>query len=358
MHAPLHEALKDAFERVLNSNCFIRGVETEAFESAFAAYCGTHHAVGTGNGLDALHIALRTLGIGPGDEVIVPANTYVATVLAVVHAGADPVLVEPEEESFNLDPETFEEAITPRTKAVIPVHLYGRPCAMARIMDIAARHHILVVEDNAQAHGAEVGGKRTGSWGHLNATSFYPTKNLGALGDAGALTTDSMEYAERARAFCNYGAYHKNVHDECGFNSRLDELHAALLSVKLPHLDRWNADRARLAERYGAELSGVGDLVVPKLTTGAVHHLYVVRTTHRSALIRSLGEAGCATMVHYPTPPHAQSAFADRGWTPDRFPITERLAETSLSLPLYPGMGDRQEHVIELVKAFFDRPGR
>jgi len=356
MHAPLREALERAMARVVEGGTFVRGTELELFEQDFARYCGVGHAVGVGNGLDALHLALRVLGIGPGDEVIVPANTYVATVLAVIHAGARPVLAEPDAHTCDLDPTMFEAAITPRTKAVIPVHLYGRPCAMDRILALAAEHDLFVVEDNAQAHGAKWKGRRTGAMGHINATSFYPTKNLGAFGDGGAMTTRTPELAQAARAWGNYGAFERDHHLVPGFNSRLDELQAALLRVKLAHLDEWNRERRRLASIYMSELADLPGLMLPMEGPDeeCTYHLFVVRTRHRDRLRDHLAARGIGTMVHYPVPPHRQPAIT--GFLAPRqggYPITEELASTSLSLPLYPGLTEAQQaRVIEAVRSY------
>ncbi len=355
MHAPLREALLRAMQRVLDSTCYVRGGEVERFEQAFAAHCGTAHAMGTGNGLDALHIALRVLGVGPGDEVIVPANTYIATVLAVMHAGATPVFAEPDERTCNLSPSAFLAAITPRTKAVVPVHLYGRPCDMDHIVAIARRHGLFVVEDNAQAHGARWKGRRTGGFGDINATSFYPTKNLGALGDGGAVTTDRPEFERSARAWANYGSTERHHHVLPGFNSRLDELQAALLQVKLEHLDEWNRERRRLASVYSSELAKVPELELPTEAPDeeCVYHLYVVRTPYRDGLREHLARNGVEALVHYPVPPHLQPALVSLGHGRCSFPITERMARTVLSLPLHPGLsGPMQAHVIQAVRSY------
>jgi dTDP-4-amino-4,6-dideoxygalactose transaminase len=356
MHQPLRGAFLEATARVIDSSAFILGPHVEVFEREFAAYCGTSRAIGVGNGLEALHLALRVFGIGPGDEVIVPANTYIATVLAVSYTGATPVLAEPRETTCNLDPEAFRAAITPRTKAVIPVHLYGQICEMEAIMAIAGDHGLRVIEDNAQAQGARYQGKRSGSWGHLNATSFYPGKNIGALGDGGALTTDDPELARSAQMWRNYGSEQKYYNQVRGYNSRLDELQAAFLSIKLERLDTWNAERQRLAANYQDALSGIGGLTLPVLAAGAesVWHLYVVRSARRDALQAHLTARGIGSLIHYPIPPHRQEAYRDLGWNQGQFPLSEAIAETALSLPLFPGLREEEQAaVIDAVKSFF-----
>ena len=356
MHAPLRDAMMIAAARVIDSGWYLLEKESRAFERAWATYCGTEHAIGVGNGMDALHIALRALGIGSGHEVIVPANTYIATVLAVSHAGATPVLVEPRESTFNIDPSTFAAAITTRTRAVIPVHLFGQPCEMTEVMAIANAHKLAVIEDNAQAHGARYEGRRTGGWGVLNATSFHPGKNLGALGDAGALTTNDPELAAATRMWGNYGSPSKYHNEVKGFNSRLDELQAALLALKLERLDGWNSERCRLAAVYSDALRDTADLQLPWDVPEAepVYHRYVIRTDERDALQAHLRHAGIETMIHYPIPPHLQPAYHDRTRRAGELPITERMAATSLSIPLYPGLRpDEQEYIIEMLASYF-----
>jgi dTDP-4-amino-4,6-dideoxygalactose transaminase len=327
---------------------YILGRAVEAFEDGYAAFSGTCHCVGVGNGLDALYLSFTSLGIGAGDEVIVPSNTYVATWLAVSRTGAVPVPVEPDAETFNLDPGLLEEAITGRTRAILPVHLFGRACPMTEIMEIASKHGLKVVEDNAQAHGAVWEGRRTGGIGHVNAASFYPTKNLGALGDAGAVTTDDGALADAVRTLRNYGSDRKDFNRMVGVNSRLDELQAGILSIKLEHLDRWNRERRRIAGLYDERLRDVSGVRLPApAPDGAhVHHLYVVRVNHRDGLRRHLEEQGIGTMVHYPVPPHLQEAYRDLGYRPGDFPIAEELASTSLSLPLFIGMAEEQVHAV------------
>jgi dTDP-4-amino-4,6-dideoxygalactose transaminase len=306
--------------------------------------------------LDALQLSLKIVGIGAGDEVIVPSNTYIATWLAVSFLGAKPVPVEPSIDTYNIDPDKIEEALTAKTKAIIPVHLYGQACEMDRIMDIARRHNLKVIEDNAQAHGAKFKGKLTGMFGEISATSFYPGKNLGALGDAGAITTDNEGYAERARVLRNYGSEKKYFNEEVGHNMRLDELQAAFLSVKLNYLNEWTKQRQKVAAWYDKELSNLGDLILPTTHANATHvyHLYVIRTEQRDSLQRYLTKAGVGTLVHYPIPPHLQKAYSNLGFRADNFPIAEKIAKTCLSLPMWPGMKFSQiEYVVEAIKNYF-----
>ena len=335
--------LADAFERVLSAGRLILDREVAAFEAEFAQYCGARHCVGVGNGLDALAIALKARGIGPGDEVIVPGHTFIASWLAVAQVGAVPVAADVRPDTCNLDPDSLAAAITPRTAAVMPVHLYGNPAPMQAINRLAARHGLFVLEDAAQAHGARYGGRRAGVLGDAAAFSFYPTKNLGALGDGGAIVTDDDALAERARRYRNYGSSAKYIHDIAGTNSRLDELQAAFLRLRLPRLDAENARRRALAAAYRERLTGLGDLRLPESEPesgpGAepVYHLFVVRSLARDDLATGLAQRGIGTMVHYPRPPHLQRAFAA---LPPRMPlpVTEALAGEVLSLPLWPAM--------------------
>lgn len=324
-----------AVERVLDSGWYILGAEVEAFEQEFAAYCGASHCVGVANGLDALTLALRAMGVGAGDEVIVPSNTYVATWLAVSQCGAMPVPVEPNIASHNIDPSRIEEKITPRTRVILPVHLYGQPADLDPILDIAKEYSLKVLEDAAQAHGARYKGQRIGAHGDAVAWSFYPGKNLGALGDAGALTTNSSEIADRLRVLRNYGSREKYVNEVRGVNSRLDPLQAAVLRVKLKHLDDWNERRRVLAGVYDKALAG-SELILPHVPQWAepVWHLYVVRSLGRDALQKQLADAGIGTLIHYPIPPHMQAAFADAGFVAGEFPLGRQLAGEVLSLPM------------------------
>ncbi len=349
-HRELRAALEAATRRVLDSGWFILGPELEAFEAEFARYCGTRYAIGVGNGLDALHLILRGYGIGPGDEVIVPAHTFIATWLAVTHAGATPVPVEVDPATCNLDPARIERAVTPRTRAILPVHLYGLPAAMTEIREIADRHGLKLIEDAAQAHGARDHGRPAGSLGDAAAFSFYPGKNLGALGDGGAVTTNDPALAEQVRMLRNYGSKQKYVHQLPGVNSRLDELQAAYLRVKLRVLDAWNARRAAVAARYAEGLVGTG-LTLPVVPAGMVPswHIYVARSPSRDALQARLAAAGIGTLIHYPQPPYRQPAYAGMGIDPAAFPVSERLAAEVLSLPMGPHLRDDQ--VAEVIAA-------
>lgn len=333
----LKEELDAAYQRVMQSGWFILGREVEAFEAEFADYCETKHCVGVGNGLDALYLILRAMDIGPGDEVIVPSNTYIATWLAVSNVGATPVPVEPGERTYNIDPALIAAAITARTKAILVVHLYGQPADMDPIRDLARCHGLKVIEDCAQAHGARYKGRRAGSLGDAAGFSFYPGKNLGALGDGGAVTTDDDALAERVRMLRNYGSRVKYHNEVKGFNSRLDELQAALLRVKLPRLDEWNERRCGVAQGYLDKLSAVPDLTLPYVPDWAepVWHLFVVRHPRRDELQRHLSEAGIGTLIHYPIPPHASEAYEGE-FAGTHLELAERLAATVLSLPIGP----------------------
>ena len=347
------DALHGALERVLQSGWLVLGEETRAFEHEWAAYCGVAHAVGVGNGLEAMHLVLRAWGIGAGDEVIVPSNTYIATWLAVTHAGATPVPVEPEATSFNIDPRRVEVAITARTRAIIAVHLYGRAADMTALTAVARHHGLRVLEDAAQAHGARHGGRRTGALADAAAFSFYPGKNLGALGDGGAVTTDDARLAERLRSLRNYGSKVKYHNDEPGFNSRLDELQAAVLRAKLPLLDADNDHRRMLARAYHEGLEGIAGLQRPAFDEGSVWHLYVVHHARRDALATHLQRAGIGTLVHYPVPPHRQPAYAGLGLVEGALPIAEAMHRGVLSLPIGPTMTrDDVAHVCAAVRCF------
>ncbi|MBA2349577.1 MAG: DegT/DnrJ/EryC1/StrS family aminotransferase [Solirubrobacterales bacterium] len=336
--AELQEQYETAARRVIGSSWFIRGEETAAFERAFAEYCGVEHCVGVNSGLDAIAIALSGLGIGPGDEVLVPSHTFIATWLAVSRTGATPVPVDVLFPTANLDPARLEAAITPRTRAVVPVHLYGQPADMDGIGAVARAHGLKVVEDAAQAQGARYGGRRAGSLGDAAAFSFYPGKNLGALGDAGAITTDDAALAERCREFANYGSRVKYHHDVQGTNSRLDELQAAFLAVKLPVLDGWNERRRSVAAEYLTGLAGVPGLVLPEVAadTEPVWHLFVVRHAQRDRLAAALAERGVATLIHYPVAVHRSGAYADTAVDAAQVEHAERLASEVLSLPIGP----------------------
>jgi dTDP-4-amino-4,6-dideoxygalactose transaminase len=340
----LKAELDEAYFRFMRSAWYVLGNEVETFEREFAAYCGSKHCIGVGNGLEALHLILRAYGIGKGDEVIVPSNTYIATWLAVSYTDAVPMPVEPDAKTFNLDPARIEKAITPRTKAILPVHLYGQPADMDPILSIARKHGLKVIEDNAQAQGARYKGRRTGSLGDAAGNSFYPGKNLGAFGDAGAVTTDDGDLAEKVRKLRNYGSKEKYYNDVKGYNSRLDELQAAFLRVKLKKLDEWSHRRCAAAGQYLAELGGAPGLTLPFVPEWAepVWHLFVVRHPCRDALQHKLTAAEIGTLIHYPVPPHLSGAYVDAGWARGAFPIAENLADTVLSLPMGPHLSREQ----------------
>ena len=344
-YAELKTEIDSAVSRVLDSGWYILGPEVEAFEDEWAAYCEAKHAVGLANGLDALNLALRALDVGPGDEVIVPSNTYIATWLAVSGVGATPVPVEPDVATHNIDPARIEAAITSRTRVILPVHLYGQPADMDPILNIARRHGLRVIEDAAQAQGARYKGQCIGAHGDIVCWSFYPGKNLGAFGDAGAITTNDATLAERVALLRNYGSRQKYVNEEAGVNSRLDTIQAAILRVKLEVLDEWTDRRRVVATAYAEGLAESG-LVLPHVPDWAdpAWHLYVVRTSDRDALQDRLTEAGIGTLVHYPIPPHMQKAYADMQILPDAFPLARDLASEVLSLPMGPQLGLDQVH--------------
>lgn len=349
-HREIEAELNEAFQKVLASNAFIMGQELEAFESEFAQYCEVSNCIGVGNGLEALHLTLLAYGIGAGCEVIVPSNTFIATWLAVSQTGATPVPVEPIEGTHNIDPQRIEAVISKRTRAIIPVHLYGQPADMDPIMQIANKHSLLVIEDAAQAQGARYKDKRTGSLGHAAATSFYPGKNLGGLGDGGAILTNDPDIAKKARRLRNYGSSIKYHHEVLGYNSRLDELQAAILRIKLKRLDDWNAQRSKVASVYSEKLLGL-DLILPEVPAfvDPVWHLYVVRARQRDQVQAQLKEKGIGTIVHYPIPPHLQACYAGQSW--GQLPISEQLAQEVLSLPLYPGMNEEAvDYVVAILK--------
>jgi dTDP-4-amino-4,6-dideoxygalactose transaminase len=344
----LRAELDEAYFRFMRSAWYILGREVAGFEQEFADYCAVKFCVGVGNGLEALHLILRAYDIGVGDEVIVPSNTYIATWLAVSYAGATPVPVEPNPETFNIDPARIEAAVTARTKAIIPVHLYGQPADMDPIMALARRHGLKVIEDNAQAQGARYKGRRTGSLGDAAGNSFYPGKNLGALGDAGAVTTNDAALADRIRTLRNYGSKKKYYNDCKGFNSRLDELQAAFLRVKLKKLDEWNERRRAVAARYLAGFDGACGVALPRVPLWAepVWHLFVVRHPDRDGLQQRLTEGGIGSLIHYPVPPHLSGAYSDGNWAPGAFPVAEALANSVLSLPMGPHLAEDQVDLV------------
>jgi dTDP-4-amino-4,6-dideoxygalactose transaminase len=358
--APMHTAIRAemhaAFQTVYDSNWFVMGKHVESFEKQYAHFNQVAHCIGVSNGLDALHLALNALGVGEGDEVIVPSNTYIATLLAVSYVGATPVLVEPNINTYNINPSNIEKAITNKTKVIMPVHLYGQACEMDAIMLIAEKYGLYVVEDNAQAHGATFQNKLTGSFGDVNGTSFYPGKNLGALGDAGAVTTNDDTLAQKIRILRNYGSEIKYHNEVIGYNHRLDEMQAAFLSVKLSYLNEWTKQRQQIAQSYTKTLKNIGDLILPVTHPEATHvyHLYVIRTQHRDALQNHLTNHGIGTMIHYPIPPHKQNAYTSLGYQKGDFRVAEEIADTCLSLPIWPGMGiEDVKQIVSIIKNFF-----
>jgi dTDP-4-amino-4,6-dideoxygalactose transaminase len=355
-HTPLKAAILSEISELIDSGAFTNGPQVASFERDFAAYCGTSHCVGLASGLDALRLALLAAGITPGDEVIVPADTFVATLESVTQAGGVPVPVDVTEVDYNLDPAAVEAAITPRTRFLLPVHLYGQLSDMRALLEIAARHDLVVVEDACQAHGATRDGIRAGTAGHASAFSFYPGKNLGAFGDAGALVTDDEELAGAVRALREHGQRAKYMHELEGYTARLDTIQAIALSHKLPQLDGWNDERRAQARFYGEALAGVGDLVLPPVAPGSepVWHLYAIRTQDPVALGDFLRERGVGTGRHYPEPAHLSGAYRHLGHGPGSFPISEAIARECLSLPVFPGMTEEQlEAAAAGVAAFF-----
>lgn len=356
MHDQVKPEMMKAFEKVYDSHWYIMGNSLTTFEKNYATYSQTKFCAGVANGLDAIIISLRTLGVGQGDEVIVPSNTYIATWLAVSYVGATPVPVEPNSKTYNINPDLIEAAVTKKTKAIIPVHLYGQICEMDKIMAVAKKNNLFVVEDNAQAQGTYYNGKISGSFGDINATSFYPGKNLGAIGDAGAITTDNEELHKKACVIRNYGSQKKYYNEVKGINSRLDELQAALLDVKLKYMDSWNKERNEIAAVFNTELKNTGDLILPFISENCTsnYHLYVVRTKRRNELQEHLNKSGIGTLIHYPVPPHLQEAYKEMNGKKGQYPLAEEIAETCLSLPMYPGLNKSEtEQVIKTIKSFF-----
>ncbi|MFI5196075.1 MAG: DegT/DnrJ/EryC1/StrS family aminotransferase [Chitinophagales bacterium] len=356
-HAVIKDEMMKAFEDVYDNCRFILGERLSAFEATYSKFNEVKFTVGVSNGLDALFLALKSLNIGSGDEVIVPSNTYIATVLAVLHAGATPVFVEPDINTCNIDPQKIEAAITPKTKVIIPVHLYGQACEMGKIAELANKNSLHIVEDNAQSHGASFKDIKTGSWGIVNATSFYPGKNLGALGDGGAITTNDEALTNKLRMLRNYGSEKKYYNEISGYNMRLDELQAALLSVKLKYLASWTIQRQQIAAGYDEGLQGIDGLVLPCTHPDATHvyHLYVIRSDKRDHLSKHLSANGIDTLIHYPVPPHLQKALGRLGYRKGDFPIAEKLANTCLSLPVWPGMEQNDiAYIIETIKKFYE----
>ncbi|MBE6880779.1 MAG: DegT/DnrJ/EryC1/StrS family aminotransferase [Ruminococcaceae bacterium] len=355
MHNELNAQLHECFDRVLSSNYFITGPELSAFEKEFAEYCGVKHAIGCGTGLDALYLVLKALGVGAGDEVIVPSNTFIATALAVSYAGATPVFVEPDMQSYNIDTNRIEEKINEKTKAIIAVHLYGRASDMDVICELAKKHNLYLLEDAAQAHGAQFKGKRVGGFGIAAGFSFYPGKNLGALGDSGAVVTNDDQLAEKVRMLRNYGSSRKYHHDYLGTNSRLDELQASFLRVKLTQLDKWNAERNRIADIYIEKINN--PLIKMPLPSDDDHytvwHIFPVLCEQRDKLQAYLSEKGIGTLSHYPVPMHMQKAYASLGIAEGELPNAEKISSCELSIPLYYGLSDEEiEYIVEALNSF------
>lgn len=354
MHKEIEAELLDKFKEVYNNNWFIQGAEVREFEEEFAEFCGSKHCIGCGNGLDALYLILRGYGIGAGDEVIVPSNTYIATALAVSYTGAKPVFVEPDPVIYNIDPDLIENAVTEKTRAIIAVHLYGQSADMDKINEIARKHDLRIIEDSAQSHGALYKNKKVGSLGDAAGFSFYPGKNLGALGDAGAVVTNDKELADKIRAIANYGSDKKYHHIYKGINSRLDEIQAAFLRIKLKNLDRWNEGRRRIAQKY---IDGINNpkIIKPIEAEYAKHvwHLFVIRSEKRDELQEYLKSRGIDTLIHYPIPMHLQRAYENLGLEKGSYPAAEKISQEVMSLPMYYGMQDGEiEYVIDNINSF------
>lgn len=358
MHEEIHGEVEEAIKRVCDSNWFIDGKENKVFNTHFSEYLGVSYTLGVGNGLDALTIALKCLNIGYGDEVIVPANTFIATALAVTYTGAKVVFVDVDPNTFNIDPKKIDQALTDRTKAIIPVHLYGNPADMDAILEIANKKDLFVIEDAAQAHGAIYKGKKVGAIGNIGCFSFYPGKNLGAFGDGGALTTSNEKLFRKAKALGNYGSLEKYHHIYQGQNSRLDELQAAILDIKLKHLDTWNSYRDSIAKRYLAEIKNPY-IKLPSITpdTSPVWHIFAIHSDYRDELQQYLESNGIQTNIHYPIPVHLQKAYRNLEIEEGAFPVAERLAKTELSIPMYYGMTEDQiTWIIDVINKF--RPSK
>lgn len=354
MHNELHDDLVNGFNRVLDKNWFILGEEDKKFEASFASYCDTKYCIGCGNGLEALHLILKAYGIGAGDEVIVPSNTFIATALAATYVGAKVVLVEPRLEDYTINPDLIEEKITNKTRAIMAVHLYGHPCDMDPIMEIAKKYNLKVIEDAAQAHGALYKGRKVGSLGDAAGFSFYPGKNLGALGDAGVITTNDEELAKKVKALANYGSQVRYHHIYQGTNSRLDEMQAAFLSAKLPHLNKWNDERNRIADFYLNNIKNP-KIVLPSIKEYAHHvwHIFAVRVDNRDDFAKYLEDNGIQSIIHYPIPIHLQECYQDLKLEKGSLPICEEISDTVLSLPMYYGLTDEEiKYVVDIINAY------
>lgn len=352
MHEPLSKEFNKCFQDVYENQWFIHGKKLEQFEKEFADYCGAKHCIGVGNGLDALQLILRACDIGAGDEVIVPSNTFIATVLAISYVGAIPVFVEPDEETLLINHKLIEEKVTSETKAIMVVHLYGRLADMESINAIAQKYHLRVFEDTAQAHGAVHNGVKAGNFGMASAFSFYPGKNLGAFGDAGAVVTNDKELADKVRSLSNYGSSQKYKHDYKGVNSRLDEIQAAVLSVKLKYLDIWTEERIKIAQIYYERINNE-KIKLPVYTNENVYHIFPIFCEKRDELQEYLLQKGIHTLIHYPTAIHLQGAYQDLGYQIGDFPVAEKICATELSIPLYPGLTRNEiEYIVECINAF------
>lgn len=357
-HSQVKSDILEQFEKFYDSNSYVLAENTFEFEKEYAYFNKVNYCIGVSNGLDALHLSLKALNIGRGDEVLVPSNTYIATVLAISYVGATPVFVEPKQETFNIDPSLIESSISSKTKAIMPVHLYGQSCEMTEIMQIANKYGLHIVEDNAQSQGATYNSTMTGAFGVVNATSFYPTKNLGALGEAGAVTTNDSVIKEKILALRNYGSREKYVNEIIGYNNRIDECQAAFLRIKLRKLNEWTGNRQSIANLYDKNLQDIEEIKIPQIAPNAtsVYHLYVIKTLQRDKLKDYLLSKGIGTAIHYPIPPHLQSAYTNLNFKKGDFPIAEELADTSLSLPLYIGMTELQiKYIVDNIRSFFEK---
>lgn len=356
IHQKIKKELLISIENIIDKNHFILGEELTQFEQSWAKYTNVKNCIGVANGLEALTIALKALEINQNDEIIVPSNTYIATLLAVSNIGAKPILVEPDEKTYNINPALIEEKITKKTKAIIPVHLYGQACAMDKILELSNRYNLFIIEDNAQAQGATYNNQKTGSFGIINATSFYPGKNLGALGDAGAITTNDTEIAKKAFLLRNYGSNKKYYNEIKGLNSRLDEIQAAVLNIKIKHLENWNKERNSIADYYLNNLKGIGDIILPTTEekSSHVYHQFVIRTKYRDKLIEHLTKKNIQTLIHYPIPPHFQKAYPELAKLKGKLVIAENLSKSILSLPIYPGLKEIElDYIINSINDFF-----
>ena len=358
INSDIRQEILDSFQLFFDSKSYVLGSSLKSFETTYSLFSNSEYCIGISNGLDALTIAIKALNIGKNDEVLVPSNTFIASVLAITNCGATPIFIEPDKETYNIDTGLIESKITEKTKAIMPVHLYGQPCNMTEILSIAKKHDIYIIEDNSQSQGAKWKNMITGSIGHINAVSFYPGKNLGAFGDGGAITTNNLELSNRSRALRNYGSIQKYEHDIIGYNNRLDECQAGFLEIKLKYLDTWNRERNSIANLYQIKLDGVGDIILPKIDPNAysVFHIYNIRTKFRDQLQIFLNENGIDTLIHYPKAIHLQKCYDYLGYKEGDFPIAEELSQTNLSLPIWPGLDDvKISYIAEKIIEFYKR---